>query len=67
MFIRDSLYKILFGQDLLPLGLTSFWTGRIAKEHRSDTGTTIMTRTHFLDPPPPLPRVHLGMIHVGLR
>ena len=34
MYIRDSLYNTLFRRGL-PLAVTSFWTGRFAKEHRT--------------------------------
>jgi hypothetical protein len=47
MYIRDSLYNSLFWRGL-PSALTSFWTGRLAKEHRTHNVNSILKRAHFL-------------------
>ena len=47
MYIRDSLYNTLF-LTRLPLELTSFRTGQIAKEDRTHTVNTILKSAHFL-------------------
>ena len=47
MYIRDSIYNTLFWRRL-PLALTSFWTGQIAKEYRTHTVNSIMKSVHFL-------------------
>jgi hypothetical protein len=51
MYTRDSLlflvYNTLFRRRL-PSAVTSFWTDRTAKEHRPDTGTTILKRAYTI-------------------
>jgi hypothetical protein len=47
MYIRDSLYNTLFRRRL-PLAVTSFWTGQIAKEHRTHTVNPVLKSAHSL-------------------
>jgi hypothetical protein len=47
MYIWDSQYKKLFWRRL-PSALTSFWTGRFAKERGTHAVNSILKSAHFL-------------------